>query len=517
MRRVPAGTTADHACVPVNGYEQFFGFNEAPFSLAPDTRFRFESASHEAALTEITYALQRREPLVVVTGEIGTGKTLLCRTVLKRLERKTFLSIINDPLLERDDLLKQMLQDFGVISKDRTKVAPASRHDLIHALQEFLAALARLQAHAVLIIDEAQHVRPEVLEEIRLISNIQDEHGTMLQIILVGQTDLEALLSRPELRQLKQRISRHVRLESLSALEVGHYIDHRLTVARERHTGSNIPGASELERALAEWDGPKRSVTFAPEAIHAVSQLSRGIPRLVNLLCDRALEAAFAQRARIVDVLLIHSAGRALDVSGAPPPTALDRVDLPAEPVPIAFRETAPPRVARRTRRRSIVAALLALAAAAIWFGGRAINRPPNGEPASQAAPTPQQPGIRSPAAPAVAPAAPQIASAPPASRPAPDDSAVPPKTATIGGAATAPKPGGEDFEIIVASFRTAARATDVAADVAALGQPVRQRALGGWEQVLAGPFKTRAQADAARERLARAGYAGTQIVAAPR
>ena len=122
-----------------NSYERFFGFHQAPFSLAPDPRFWFQSASHAAALSQITYALERREPVVVVTGEIGTGKTLLCRTILERLERKTFLSIVNDPLLERDDLLKQMLQDFGVLSKDRTVVTETNRHDLIRALEEFLS------------------------------------------------------------------------------------------------------------------------------------------------------------------------------------------------------------------------------------------------------------------------------------------------------------------------------------------------------------------------------------------
>src|SRR5713226_5714689 len=133
----------------VEGYERFFGVNETPFSLAPNPRFLFESASHAAALAQVAYALERREPLVVITGEIGTGKTLLCRAVLQRLERKTFLSVINDPLLERDDLLKQLLQDFGVISKDRTKLTKASRHELIQTLEAFLTSLVPIQAHAV--------------------------------------------------------------------------------------------------------------------------------------------------------------------------------------------------------------------------------------------------------------------------------------------------------------------------------------------------------------------------------
>src|SRR4051812_1907984 len=182
------------------GYEQFFGLTEPPFSLAPNPRYRFESASHTNALEQLAYAIGRREPIIVVTGEIGTGKTLLCRTVLQRLDRATFVSVINNPLLERDDLLKQMLQDFGVISTDRTSAPSTTRHDLVHALEGFLSSLIDLNAHAVVLIDEAQHVQPDVLEQIRLLSNIDAPSGTRLQIILVGQLDLETLLERPGLR-----------------------------------------------------------------------------------------------------------------------------------------------------------------------------------------------------------------------------------------------------------------------------------------------------------------------------
>src|SRR5580765_2670191 len=231
---------------PVEGYEPFFGLNEPPFSLAPDPRFLFASASHSAALEQVAYALERREPLVVVTGEIGTGKTLLCRTVLQQLRRKTFLSVISDPLLERDDLLKQLLLDFGVISKDRTKTANATRHELIQALHGFLHSLAPIHAHAVVVVDEAQHLKPEVLEEIRLLSNVDDERGTLLQMILVGQTNLEPLLARPELRQLQQRVSRRLRLEPLNRDEVEHYITHRLALARDGKLVSQLTGATEL-------------------------------------------------------------------------------------------------------------------------------------------------------------------------------------------------------------------------------------------------------------------------------
>ena len=249
------------------GYEQFFGLSDAPFSLAPNPRYLFESASHAHALQELAYAIQRREPLVVVTGEIGSGKTLLCRTVLQRLDRRTFVSVINNPLLERDDLLKQMLQDFGVMSTDRTTVPGVSRHDLVHALEDFLSSLIALDAHAVVMIDEAQHVQPDVLEQIRLLSNIDAPSGTRLQIMLVGPLELESLLARPDLRQFQQRVSRRIRLEPLRENELQSYIEHRLAVGRA--AGSGLPGAGDLAEALAQWNGEGGGVTFTPDAVRA--------------------------------------------------------------------------------------------------------------------------------------------------------------------------------------------------------------------------------------------------------
>src|ERR1700687_2426834 len=303
------------------GYERFFGLNETPFSLAPNPRFLFASDSHAAALAQVSYALERREPLVVITGEIGTGKTLLCRTVLQRLERKTFLSIISDPLLDRDDLLKQLLQDFGVISKDRTRLTNASRHDLIQTLQAFLTSLVPIQAHAVVLIDEAQHLQPDVLEQIRLLSNIDDERGTLLQIILVGQADLYALLSRPELRQFQQRVSRRFQLKPLDADEVQQYIEHRLSLAGGGKAPSQAPAARELEPATVEREETKAGVEFTPDAIQAVSKLSGGLPRVINLVCDRSLETAYAFRLRTLALPLINTAARALGMAQDSVPT----------------------------------------------------------------------------------------------------------------------------------------------------------------------------------------------------
>jgi general secretion pathway protein A len=521
------------------GYEPFFGFNEAPFSLAPDPRFLFASASHSAALAQVSSALERREPLVVITGEIGTGKTLLCRTLLQQLRRKTFLSVINDPLLERDDLLKALLQDFGVISKDRTRLTAPSRHELIEALHAFLRSLAPIQAHAVVIIDEAQHLQPDLLEQIRLLSNIDDERGTLLQIVLVGQPDLEPLLARPELRQLQQRVSRRFVLEPLNRAEVPQYITHRLAVAREAKPTHQDRGATELAQQLADWAGSNAGVEFAPDAIQLIAERSAGVPRVINLLCDRSLEEAYASRLRVIDRPLIHAAARALGVgeTGTPatPNATVPRTEFgpdasfwagrpdsakasqseKADPIVPRADEGAAvglrsrPAAAPRLARYLVVAiALASLAAVAILYFVRPSRPPVAQAPPPAAAPAPSAPrasGAQPDPAPAGA-AAPVPNSAPTAGTPAPKAIAPPPSmpaAASTGGS----------FEIVVASFRTDGRAASVAAEVEALGLPIRRRNLDGWRQLLAGPFASRADAEAAQRRLQRAGLTGTQIV----
>ncbi len=510
----------------VEKYEPYFGLTEAPFSLAPDPRFVFASASFSAALEQLAYALDRREPLVVVTGEIGTGKTLLCRAVLQQFRRKTFLSVIHDPLLERDELLKQLLEDFGVIAKDRTRLTKTSRHDLVEALHGFLRSLGALQAHAVVMIDEAQHLQPDVLEEIRLLSNIDDEHGTLLQIVLVGQTELEALLGRPQLRQLQQRVSRRFWLKPLNPDEVKQYINHRLALARDGNVSSRTPGGPELAHALAEWSGTSASVDFTPGALEAVSELSGGLPRLVNLLCDRSLEEACASRLPTIDAPVIRAAAHALGVGPQTAPDSppepfwsLMRSELPpapdktepadeARPVESDVRpsEAASPGVSKYWL---LVSALAAAAAVFIWLGVRSARSPASGSPrsavsgASPVTPEKAAPSTRPEAAPSEA--KPPVPVAPTSRTPAPAAAAAP--------AAPAASTLGERFDIVVASFRTDERATSVASEVTRLGLPVRRRVVDGWQQVVSGPFASRGDADDAQQRLNRAGLTGTQIV----
>ena len=607
------------------GYEQFFGLTDAPFSLAPNPRYLFESASHAAALEQLTYAIHRREPLIVMTGEIGIGKTLLCRTVLNRLDRKTFVSVIHNPLLDQDDFLKQMLQDFGIISADRAVATTTSRHDLVHALEDFLSSLIALNAHAVVIIDEAQHLRPDVLEQIRLLSNVDEPGGTMLQIVLAGQQDLESLLSRPELRQFQQRVSRRIRLEPLREDELRSYIDHRLAIGRA--AGARMPGADELARALGDWESERGGATFTSDAVQAIWRRSGGLPRVVNLLCDRSLEAAYGRQLRTIDAGLVETAATALDlkpeavrpvapverVEAAAPvpvdaPTASNVETLPSKPAdvsvtapadlpladvvvkptadillmpsakmpvtppadvaatghvdepevprieaPLAPRATVlamPPFEAARAAdidlaprphevdstpassgRRNILLAVLALvlvAAAVVWFvsgPGQTTAPAATVAPAPAAAPKPAQapaPAAQAPAqspqAPGSAPAATTPTAAPPAATaPAtPPAAAADPKPAPAATGA-APVAHGSSFDIVVASFRTEPRAVAVAAQVSDAGLPVRRREVGGWLQVISGPFPSREDADAARQRLEAAGLTGTQIVAVER
>jgi type II secretory pathway predicted ATPase ExeA len=270
-------------------YEDYYGFTEKPFSLTPDPKFLYRSQPHADAFDLLQYAIRRREGFVVVTGDIGTGKTTLCRALLEQIDRTTFTALVLNPFLSEEDLLKRILQDFGVISREDFKaVRPAgpSKQELIDALYDFLLGLIPLNASAVLIIDEAQNLPLQVLEQIRILSNLETDKEKLLQIILVGQLNLQTLLRSPELRQLDQRVSIRYQLTPLDAETVAAYVSHRLSIA-----------------------GGSASVTFTAKALDLVHRLSGGIPRLINLICDRALLAGFSgQTSRITPDIVTHAA-----------------------------------------------------------------------------------------------------------------------------------------------------------------------------------------------------------------
>ena len=275
-------------------YEDYYGFTEKPFSLTPDPKYLFRSESHANAFELLRYAIDRGEGFVVVTGEIGTGKTTLCRALLSEMDRKTCTALVLNPFLAEDDLLRLILQEFGLVSKDEAGLRSAqgmSKQALVSTLNEFLLSLLPIGARAVVIIDEAQNLPLPVLEQIRILSNLETTKEKLLQIILVGQVNLETLLRSPELRQLDQRVSIRARLEPLNAEESAAYIGHRLTIAN-----------------------PTRPVAFSRKALEEVQAYSGGIPRLINLICDRALVGAYAARSNRVEAEMVTTAASNLQL-----------------------------------------------------------------------------------------------------------------------------------------------------------------------------------------------------------
>jgi general secretion pathway protein A len=272
-------------------YEEFYGFVQPPFSLTPDPRFLYRSESHDVALQQVWQAIRRKEGFIVLTGDIGTGKTTLCRTLLEQFDQTTFTALILNPFLSVEELLREVLLSFGVVSREALKtgrLATASKHELIRTLHDFLLSLVPLHGSAVLIIDEAQHLSPEVLEEIRILSNLETNDQKLLQIVIVGQLNLLDVLHKAELRQLDQRISIRCSLKPLTREEVEAYVTHRLWVAR----GST-------------------SVTFTPRAFDLVHSLTGGVPRMINLLCDRALMVACeAQTGKINEDHIVKAASQ---------------------------------------------------------------------------------------------------------------------------------------------------------------------------------------------------------------
>jgi general secretion pathway protein A len=278
-------------------YEDYYGFVEKPFSLTPDPRYLYRSESHANAFELLQYGIRRREGFIVVTGDIGTGKTTLCRALLDQLDRKTFTALVLNPFISEDDLLRLILQDFGVVSREemkRGRLAAVSRQALIEALNDFLLSLLPLRAKALLIIDEAQNLPRPILEFIRMLSNLETDKEKLLQIVMVGQLNLKDVLRSPELRQLDQRVSIRYELRPLAAEETVAYVAHRLTIA----------GGGAL-------------VSFTPKALQSVYKYSGGVPRVINLLCDRALLAAYSERATRVTPEMVRKGAGSLDL--APP------------------------------------------------------------------------------------------------------------------------------------------------------------------------------------------------------
>jgi len=254
-------------------YEEFFGLRKKPFELVPDPEFIYLSRSHRKALIYLDYGIRERAGFILLTGDVGSGKTTLIRDILnKRYERVTLSKIFNTRVTS-EQLLAMINDDFGLPVAGKDKVS------LMRDLNDFLLEQYASGHQPILIIDEAQNLAADLLEEIRMLSNLECATGKLLQIILVGQPELRETLAAPELLQLRQRISINCHLKALSREEMAHYVCHRMEVA-----------------------GNRDALVFPPATLDLVYQYSRGIPRLINIICDFLMLSAFAEEVREITV-----------------------------------------------------------------------------------------------------------------------------------------------------------------------------------------------------------------------
>jgi len=258
-------------------YFQFYEFNEEPFNLTPNSKFFFESAKHIEALNTLVYAVQGRKGFVVITGDIGSGKTTVCRTLLNKLDPMTRTALITNTHINGRDLLCTVLDDLEIEHQNGSKAR------LLSQLNEYLISQLRSDINVVLIIDEAQNLKPAVLEEVRMLSNLETENEKLIQIIFLGQPELKKKLSLPQLEQLRQRIVVFYHLTPLTKEETKKYVQHRLKVAC----------------------GTDREY-FTDKALEIVHQYAGGIPRLVNQICDSALLNGFIYEKDQIDEVLMR-------------------------------------------------------------------------------------------------------------------------------------------------------------------------------------------------------------------
>jgi general secretion pathway protein A len=253
-------------------YCQFYGLKERPFNVTSDPAFFFLSKKHKEALSHLLYGVSQRKGIIVLTGEIGTGKTTLCRFFLNQLNKNVKTAFILNPHFSEAQLLEAIVKDFGINTKNN------SRLGLIWELNKFLLRESEAGNNLVLIVDEAQNLKPQLLEQVRLLSNLETEKDKLLQVILVGQPELKRKLDLYDLRQLRQRIMVRFHIAPLERDEIKEYIKHRLSIA-----------------------GSSDRIHFTEDAIGQVAAFSSGTPRLINMLCDRALLAGYTQESDSID------------------------------------------------------------------------------------------------------------------------------------------------------------------------------------------------------------------------
>jgi len=277
-------------------YKKFFGLRENPFNVNPDPRFLFHTKETEEALASLTYGIQKRRGFVLLTGEVGTGKTTLVNTLLDWLRgQQVATAFIFNPRLNVSQFLDFMMADFGISTESRLK------SQVLVRLNQWLLERYRAGETATLIVDEAQNLSLDVLEEIRLLTNLETSTEKLLQIVLSGQPELEEKLSRPELRQLRQRIMLRCKTHPLTLEQTRGYVAGRLRIA-----------------------GSDGSPIFASEAVEAMFRFAHGIPRVINLLCEHALITAMAEAERPVSAKTIEQVAHEFELPLMPIDTPSD-------------------------------------------------------------------------------------------------------------------------------------------------------------------------------------------------
>ena len=258
-------------------YCDFFGFSEKPFTITPNPHFVFLSSIHREAFARLLYGVDSHAGFIALTGEVGTGKTTMLRTLLTQLDPEKYTSaLIFNPCMSAEQLLTGICRELGVEAVEQ------NRFGYLDALNRFLIEQNQTGRTVVLVIDEAQNLEPDVLEQVRMISNLETERDKLIQIILAGQPELNGLLRRHDLRQLNQRITVRCRLAPMTLDDTAHYINHRLKIS-----GSRIPDI------------------FSRAAVRRIYRFSHGVPRLINVVCEQALVMAWTREIRSVSPSII--------------------------------------------------------------------------------------------------------------------------------------------------------------------------------------------------------------------
>jgi general secretion pathway protein A len=438
-------------------YETFYGMREPPFTLTPNPAFFFVNERSREGLKLIEYGIRRREGFAVISGDVGTGKTTLCWALLERLEKMNVCTaLVQNPMVSAIDVLKLILHDLGARPKavegeqmdaahlfDTSWMAGMGQMELIERLNTFLIQMARKGLFTLVIIDEAQGLSMETLEQLRLLSNLETANQKLLQIIFVGQAELVQMLERPELRQLNQRISVRFETKPLNRKETSDYIRHRLRIA---------------------WAIPR--LQFKKGAFDTIYRLSGGYPRLINMICDRALSLAFREEAYVVTAKTVRRGFRSI-------------------------RELAPSRTSIWLRRLIPVAVAVALVLLIILLL-KASNLIPSTGPGSPPAPasamSPVRPPVQTGSGQDARPPAATATTAPAQILPAPK------RSLPAAAAKTAPVPDRREYILQTSSFRESVSARSASKELKARGIPSffdqHKNGPGGeWYRVYAGPF----------------------------